>query len=60
MNCDGDVNAFDIEPFLDLLFTPGIEPCCGVRGEVGSTGDVNLDGAIDAFDIEPFLGCLFP
>ena len=52
MNCDGEVDAFDIEPFLDLLFGPG-KPC----GEC--TGDVNGDGDIDAFDIEPFLECLF-
>ncbi len=53
MNCDGEVNAFDIEPFLDLLFGPG--PPCNT-----CTGDVNGDGVIDAFDIEPFLECLFP
>ncbi len=53
MNCDGDVSAFDIEPFLDLLFRGG-EPCDDC------TGDVNGDGVIDAFDIEPFLQCLFP
>ena len=53
MNCDGEVNAFDIEPFLDLLFGPG-EPCAPC------TGDVNGDGKVDAFDIEPFLECLFP
>jgi hypothetical protein len=52
MNCDGAVNAFDIEPFLDLLFGPD-KPC----GRC--TGDVNGDGSIDAFDIEPFLECLF-
>ena len=53
MNCDGDVDAFDIEPFLELLFGGG-EPC------QSCTGDVNGDGEIDAFDIEPFLNCLFP
>jgi hypothetical protein len=53
MNCDGRVNAFDIETFLGLLFD-GELPC-------GScTGDVNGDGEVDAFDIEPFLACLFP
>ena len=54
MNCDGAVNAFDIEPFLDLLFGPKPQPCdvC--------TGDTNGDGTVDAFDIEPFLECLFP
>ncbi len=53
MNCDGDVNAIDIEPFLDLLFSGGM-PCNTC------TGDVNGDGSIDALDIEPFLNCLFP
>ena len=54
MNCDGTVDAFDIEPFLDLLFEPGATPCALCAG------DVNGDGNIDAFDIEPFLDCLFP
>ena len=53
MNCDGIVNAFDIEPFLDLLFGGG-QPCASC------TGDVNGDGNIDAFDIEPFLERLLP
>ncbi len=53
MNCDGSIDAFDIDAFLDLLFRGG-RPCdiC--------TGDVNGDGVVDAFDIEPFLNCLFP
>ena len=59
MDCSGDVDAFDIEPFLDLLFK-GTDPCCGERGQSGSTGDTDGDGDIDAFDIEPFLDCLFP
>ncbi len=54
MNCDGSVNAVDIEPFLGLLFEPNPDPCNTC------TGDVNGDGVIDAFDIEPFLDCLFP
>ena len=53
MNCDGGVDALDIEPFLDLLFGGG-QPCNTC------TGDVNGDGSIDALDIEPFLECLFP
>ena len=53
MNCDGEVDAFDIEPFLDILFGGG--------GRCDScTGDANDDGNVDAFDIEPFLNCLFP
>jgi hypothetical protein len=54
MICDGAINAFDIEPFLDLLFGPNPTPCCA------NTGDVNCDGVVNAFDIEPFLNCLFP
>ncbi len=60
MNCDTLINAFDIEPFLTLLFDPDSDPCCGERGDVGSTGDTNGDGEINSFDIEPFLNCLFP
>ncbi len=50
-NCDGAVDAFDVEPFIALLLG-GAQPCslCG--------GDINGDGAIDAFDIEPFVQCL--
>ena len=59
MNCDDDINALDIEFFIGLLFD-GDEPCCGNRGDIGSSGDVNRDGRIDAADIEGFINCLFP
>ncbi len=59
MNCVPPVNALDIEFFIGLLFD-NTDPCCGVRGEVGSTGDVNGDGSITAADIEGFINCLFP
>ncbi len=52
MNCDGTVDASDIEFFIGLLFF-GDEPCNTC------TGDTNADGNIDALDIEPFLTCLF-
>ena len=54
MDCDGQVNAFDIEPFLCLLFDANCMPCDTC------TGDVDGNGVVDAFDIEPFLNCLFP
>ena len=53
MNCDGDINALDIEDFIDLLFN-GAKPCNTC------TGDTNADGSIDALDIEGFLNLLFP
>ncbi len=52
-NCDGAVDAFDIEPFIGLLVGGGT-PCSVCAG------DANGDGAIDAFDIEPFIACLLP
>ena len=59
LNCDGAVNAFDIEPFLLALFDPEgylIQyPDCDIN-----LADINGDGAVNAFDIEPFLGLLFP
>ena len=59
LNCDGQVNAFDIEPFLVALFDPdsyaGMFPDCDIN-----LADIDGNGVIDAFDIEPFLGILFP
>ena len=58
LNCDGEVNAFDIEPFLVALFDPddyAIQyPDCNINN-----ADTNGDGSIDAFDIESFLELLF-
>jgi sugar lactone lactonase YvrE len=51
VNCDGVVDAFDIEPFIGLL-TGGGSPCAPCAG------DANGDGTVDAFDIEPFIDCL--
>ncbi len=59
LNCDGAVDAFDIEPFiLALVDPPGYRaafPACD-----GLLADVNEDGAVDAFDVEPFVGLLTP
>lgn len=58
-NCDCELNAFDIEPFLLALFDPEgyaiAYPGCDI-----TRADVNGDGRVDAFDIEPFLERLFP
>ena len=59
LNCDGQIDAFDIEPFLVALFDPkgypGQYPDCDIN-----LADINGDGSIDAFDIEPFIDLLFP
>jgi hypothetical protein len=49
-NCDGAIDAFDIEAFINILL--------GGTGCSACAGDTNGDGAVDAFDIEPFIACL--
>ncbi len=52
-NCDGAVDTFDVEPFINLLLGGG--SACS-----SCAADANGDGVIDAFDIEPFVNCLAP
>ncbi len=58
-NCDGVVDAFDIEPFILAMTDPQAYamrfPECDLQ-----TADVNGDGVVDAFDIEPFVARLAP
>lgn len=54
VNCDGVIDAYDIEPFIDLLVGPNPTPCSSCAG------DANGDNRVDAFDIEPFVNCLIP
>lgn len=57
MNCDGQIDAFDIEPFILALIDPNtymtMFPTCDVQ-----LADLNGDGAVDAFDVEPFVSAL--
>jgi lysophospholipase L1-like esterase len=54
LNCDGAVNAFDIEGLVLALLDPAgyaqRYPTCDLN-----LADLNGDGAVDAFDIEPFI-----
>jgi hypothetical protein len=54
LNCDGQVNAFDIDPFVLALTNPAAYnstyPNCNLM-----LGDVNSDGQVNAFDIDPFV-----
>ena len=59
VNCDGSVNAFDIEPFLVALFDPKDYPIQYPDCDI-VLADINADGRINAFDIEPLLEILFP
>jgi hypothetical protein len=57
LNCDGAVDAFDVEPFILALLDPqgygARYPGCNPLN-----ADVNGDGAVNAFDIEPFIARL--
>ncbi len=59
LNCDGAVDAFDVEPFIMALITPGAYraryPACDPM-----LADVNRDNQVNAFDIEPFINLLIP
>jgi hypothetical protein len=57
LNCDGALDAFDIDPFVLALTDPAAYeeqfPECRL-----ARADVNGDGAVDAFDIDPFVARL--
>jgi hypothetical protein len=57
LNCDGAVNAFDIDAFvLALTDAAGYTeqyPACA-----RALADLNADGAVNAFDIDPFVSRL--
>ena len=57
-NCDGAIDALDIEPFLVALFDPGSYPRQYPNCDINNA-DINGDGSISALDIEPFLDLLF-
>jgi hypothetical protein len=54
LNCDGLVNAFDIDPFVQCLVsgTP-TAPCTSCL-----SADIDGDGLINSFDIDPFVACI--
>jgi probable HAF family extracellular repeat protein len=58
MNCDGAVDAFDIEPFVTGLIDPTAYAARWPDCFADSAGDINQDAAFDAFDIEPFVEML--
>ncbi len=60
LNCDGVVNAFDIDPFvLALTSAPGFAAYRAAYPDCDATlADINCDGAVNAFDIDPFVQCL--
>jgi hypothetical protein len=57
VNCDGAINAFDIDAFVLALTDPmsyhAQYPDCSL-----ANADINGDGVVNAFDIDPFVGLL--
>ena len=57
LNCDGNVNVFDIDPFVLALTDPAgyalAFPACDAMN-----GDANQDGEVNVFDIDPFVALL--
>ena len=56
-DCDGDVDFFDIDPFVAKLGCPGSGPACN-DGCQWQNSDVDEDGDVDFFDIDPFVARL--
>ncbi|QOJ15264.1 MAG: hypothetical protein HRU75_11740 [Planctomycetia bacterium] len=66
-NCDGQIDNFDIDPFVVAVLggsaeaptaylDSGASPeCWALRG---CWGDVRYDGTVNNFDIDPFVSCL--
>jgi hypothetical protein len=57
MNCDGTVDFFDIDPFVNVLVDPGqyatdYPNCDAMRA------DIDEDGSVTFFDIDPFVALL--
>jgi hypothetical protein len=57
LNCDGTIDAFDIDPFVLALTDPAGYaaqwPDCDA-----TLADITGDGKVDAFDIDPFVALL--
>lgn len=51
LDCNGSVNPFDIQPFLNMLSGGG-------GGCSSCAGDANADGTVNPFDINDFIECL--
>lgn len=57
LNCDGALNAFDIDPFVLALTDPGTYAQAYSDCDY-MLADCNEDGAVNAFDIDAFVGLL--
>ena len=54
LNCDGQVNSFDIDPFVLALTSPSQYPAAYPDCD-WMLADINEDGFVDNSDIDPFV-----
>ncbi len=57
-NCDDELNAFDIDPFVLALTDRALWEDTYWWCDYLCANDVNRDGAVNAFDIDPFVELL--
>jgi hypothetical protein len=60
LNCDGLVNAYDIDPFvLALISAPSFTDYYALYPDCdGMLADINCDRTVNGYDIDPFVHCL--
>lgn len=57
LNCDGQVNGFDIDSFVLALVDPGAYRVAETGCEP-LNGDIDHSGTLTNFDIDPFVACI--
>jgi outer membrane protein assembly factor BamB len=57
LNCDGQINNFDIDPFVLALTDPAAYDIAFPNCD-SAAADINRDGAVNNFDIDPFVACI--
>jgi hypothetical protein len=57
-DCSGEVDFFDIDPYVARLGCPSSDPVGCNTGCPWQNCDVDEDGDVDFFDIDPFVGTL--
>ena len=57
-NCDGVIDAFDIDPFTTALTDPEAYAAQFPDCNGPCACDIDRNGQVDAFDVDPFVACL--
>jgi hypothetical protein len=48
VNCDGEINLLDVDPFVESLLS----------GKFNPKADIDLDGMVNLLDVNPFVDLL--